>query len=86
MRIASSELPPRLKKLSSTPNASFPSSSRQSASSAVSVGDSAGAATTASLAASSSARRSTFWFVVSGNASITTTWAGTMCAGSRARR
>ena len=80
-RVASSESPPRSKKLSSTPTRSTP---RTSANNPARISSPAvdGPRTPPPNSGTGNARRSTFPFAVSGNASSTTTADGTMYEGS----
>ncbi len=87
-RVATSEWPPRSKKLSSHPTDAMARTSDHRrcsfASVAVAGGVTARAASGGAIRASAS--RSTFPFGVRGNAAIGTNAAGTMYSGSRARR
>ena len=77
-RVASSECPPRSKKLSSTPTRSRPSTCANTSHSARSSGRGRGPAAARRDSGAGSARRSSFPFAVSGSASSTTIAAGTM--------
>ncbi|TWH44348.1 hypothetical protein L612_003500000250 [Rhodococcus rhodochrous J38] len=83
-RVATSELPPSSKKLSSAPTSATPSWSAKIAASAVSVGDIAAAPRAPAKTGSGSALRSSLPTAVSGISSSTMIAAGTMWAGSRA--
>ncbi len=77
-RVASSECPPRSKKLSSTPTRSRPSTCANTSHSACSPGVAGARPPPAAYSGAGSARRSSFPFAFSGSWSSTTTAVGTM--------